>query len=157
MAAAQQTLRRRRLGEARERDADRRFQSARRPDLCRPSRRGARRAERAHLGDARQSRPIPGLCRRAVRHSGDDRRAARQSTEKNAAMRAFGARLVEHGSDFDEAWNEAMQLAEREQILFAPVFHRDLVLGVATWALELFRNAPPLEVLYVPIGLGSSI
>jgi threonine dehydratase len=79
------------------------------------------------------------------------------STEKNAAMRAFGARLVEHGSDFDEARNEAMQLAEREQILFAPVFHRDLVLGVATWALELLRNAPPLHVLYVPIGLGSSI
>ena len=79
------------------------------------------------------------------------------STEKNAAMRAFGARLVEHGSDFDEARIEAMRLAEHEGLLFAPVFHRDLVLGVATWALELLRGAPPLDALYVPIGLGSSI
>src|SRR5947209_5781088 len=79
------------------------------------------------------------------------------STEKNAAMRAFGARLIEHGSDFDEARIEAMRLAEHEGILFAPTFHPDLVRGVATWALELFRAAPPLNALYVPIGLGSSI
>jgi threonine dehydratase len=79
------------------------------------------------------------------------------STEKNAAMRAFGARLIEHGSDFDEARIEAMRLAQREGILFAPTFHPDLVRGVATWALELFRAAPPLDALYVPVGLGSSI
>jgi threonine dehydratase len=79
------------------------------------------------------------------------------STEKNAAMRAFGARLIEHGSDFDEARIEAMRLADRYALTFTPTFHRDLVLGVATWALELFRAAPPLDALYVPIGLGSSI
>lgn len=79
------------------------------------------------------------------------------STEKNAAMRAFGAVLVEHGSDFDEARIHARHLAERDGLLFAPSFHADLVVGVATWAHELFTTAPPLDALYVPIGLGSGI
>jgi threonine dehydratase len=79
------------------------------------------------------------------------------SLEKNAAMKAFGARLIEHGGDFDAARIEAMRLAEQDNLTFAPSFHRDLVLGVATWALELFEAAPELDVLYVPIGLGSGI
>ncbi|HEY4275950.1 MAG TPA: threonine dehydratase [Rhizomicrobium sp.] len=79
------------------------------------------------------------------------------SQEKNAAMRAFGARLIEHGEDFDTARQEAMKIAERDGLFFAPSFHRDLVLGVATWALELFEAAPGLDLLYVPIGLGSGI
>ena len=79
------------------------------------------------------------------------------STEKNAAMRAFGAKLIEHGEDFDAARMEAMRIAERDNLFFAPSFHRDLVLGVSTWALELFEAAPGLDVLYVPIGLGSGI
>jgi threonine dehydratase len=79
------------------------------------------------------------------------------STEKNAAMGAFGARLIEHGADFEEAREHAVRLAERDGLEFAPSFARDLVLGVATWALELFRTAPPLDALYVPIGLGSGI
>jgi threonine dehydratase len=79
------------------------------------------------------------------------------SVEKNAAMRAFGATLVEHGSDFDEARLHARHLAERDGLLFAPSFHADLVVGVATWAYELFNSAPPLHTLYVPIGLGSGI
>ena len=79
------------------------------------------------------------------------------STEKNAAMRAFGARLIEHGPDFDAARIEAMRIAQQDDLTFAPSFHRDLVLGVSTWALELFEAAPGLDVLYVPIGLGSGI
>jgi len=79
------------------------------------------------------------------------------SVEKNAAMRAQGARLIEHGSDFDEARLEAGRLAETEGLVFVPAFHADLLVGVATWALELFRAAPPLDILYVPIGLGSGI
>ena len=79
------------------------------------------------------------------------------STEKNAAMRELGARLIEHGSDFDEARAHAFALADAEAMTFAPSFHADLVVGVATWALELFRTAPALDVLYVPIGLGSGI
>jgi threonine dehydratase len=79
------------------------------------------------------------------------------SVEKNAAMRAFGARLVEHGEDFDAARVEAMRLADAEGLEFAPSFAPDLVKGVATYALEFFRTAPPLDALYVPIGMGSGI
>ena len=79
------------------------------------------------------------------------------SAEKNAAMRAFGARLIEHGEDFDAARVEAMRLAEVEGLEFAPSFAPDLVKGVATYALEFFRDAPPLDALYVPIGMGSGI
>jgi threonine dehydratase len=79
------------------------------------------------------------------------------SVEKNAAMRAFGARLIEHGDDFEMARDEASRLAVAEHLEFAPSFAPDLVKGVATYALELFRAAPPLDALYVPIGLGSGI
>lgn len=79
------------------------------------------------------------------------------SSEKNAAMRALGARLIEHGQDVDAARAEARRLAEHEGRRFVASFHPDLVKGVATWALELFRAAPPLDALYVPIGGGSSI
>jgi threonine dehydratase len=79
------------------------------------------------------------------------------STEKNAAMRAQGATLIEHGEDFDAAREEAMRLADTQGLEFAPSFAPDLVRGVATYALELFRAAPALDALYVPIGLGSGI
>jgi threonine dehydratase len=79
------------------------------------------------------------------------------SVEKNAAMRAFGATLIEHGADFEEAREEAERLAASHDLEFAPSFAPELVLGVATWALELFRATPPLDTLYVPIGLGSGI
>ena len=79
------------------------------------------------------------------------------SVEKNRAMRAFGANLVEHGNDYQSAREEAERRAERDGLEFVPSFHPDLVLGVATYALELFRKAGNLDVLYVPIGLGSGI
>lgn len=79
------------------------------------------------------------------------------STEKNSAMRAFGARLVEHGEDFDAARERAAALADEHGLVFAPSFAPDLVAGVASYALELFRGAPALDVVYVPIGLGSGI
>jgi threonine dehydratase len=79
------------------------------------------------------------------------------SVEKNRAMKAFGADLVEHGEDFQVAREEAERRAQRDGLELVPLFHRDLVLGVATYALELFRAAPDLDVLYVPIGQGSGI
>jgi threonine dehydratase len=79
------------------------------------------------------------------------------STEKNAAMAAFGARLIEHGQDFEEAREEANRLAAQEGLLFVPSFAPPLVQGVATYALELFRAVPDLDAVYVPIGLGSGI
>ena len=79
------------------------------------------------------------------------------SVEKNRAMRAFGADLVEHGEDFQAAREEAERRAARDGLTMVPSFHADLVMGVATYALELLRGAPDLDVLYVPIGLGSGI
>jgi threonine dehydratase len=79
------------------------------------------------------------------------------SLEKNAAMRAFGASLIETGRDFDEARETAMRMSEERGLLMVPAFHKDLVRGVATYALELFRATPGLDTVYVPIGLGSGI
>jgi threonine dehydratase len=79
------------------------------------------------------------------------------SVEKNQAMRAFGARLVEYGEDFQAAREEAYRRAAASGLEIVPAFHPDLVLGVATYALELLRKAPELDVIYVPIGQGSGI
>ncbi|MEM7471976.1 MAG: threonine dehydratase [Pseudomonadota bacterium] len=79
------------------------------------------------------------------------------SLEKNEAMRAFGAELVEFGDDFDEARIEAFRVAEEQDLFIVPPFHPELVRGVATYAYELFSNAPHLDVVYVPIGCGSGI
>jgi threonine dehydratase len=79
------------------------------------------------------------------------------SIEKNRAMQAFGAKLVEHGEDFQSAREEAERHAERDGLEPVPAFHPDLVMGVATYALELLRKVPDLDVRYVPIGQGSGI
>lgn len=79
------------------------------------------------------------------------------SVEKNAAMRAFGAELVEAGDDFDSAREAAAALAAERGLEMLPSFHRDLVEGVASYGLELLRAAPDLDTVYVPIGLGSGI
>ncbi len=79
------------------------------------------------------------------------------SVEKNAAMKAFGAELVVHGADFDDARIEAFRIAESEGLYIVPPFHKELVRGVATYAYELLSAAPQIETLYVPIGCGSGI
>jgi len=79
------------------------------------------------------------------------------SREKNAAMRALGAELVEHGVDFDVAREEAARLADQLEYAMVPSFHPELVRGVATYALELFEAVRDLDCVYVPIGMGSGI
>src|SRR3954466_13290390 len=79
------------------------------------------------------------------------------AVEQNRAMKALGAELVEHGEDFQAAREEAYRRAATAGLEFVPAFHPDLVLGVATYALELLRKVPDLDVLYVPIGQGSGI
>ena len=79
------------------------------------------------------------------------------SREKNAAMRAFGADLVEFGDDFDEAREEAMRVSQAENLYPVPPFHREIVRGVSTYAMELFTAHPDLGTVYVPIGCGSGI
>ncbi len=75
--------------------------------------------------------------------------------EKNAAMRSLGAELVEHGREFQEALEYSRELAAKEGLHAVPSFHPWLVRGVATYALEMFRSVGELEVVFVPIGLGS--
>ncbi len=79
------------------------------------------------------------------------------SPEKNAAMRALGAEVVEAGRDFEAARPAAARLAEERGLELVPSFHPTLVLGVATYALELFRAAPDLDTIYVPVGMGSGL
>ncbi len=77
--------------------------------------------------------------------------------EKNAAMKAFGAELMEHGDDFQESREEAARIGEAEGLHMIPPFHPDLVAGVGTYALELMQTHPDLDTVYVPIGMGSGI
>ncbi|MFC5864955.1 threonine dehydratase [Acidicapsa dinghuensis] len=83
------------------------------------------------------------------------------SKEKNLAMQAQGAELIEHGSDFQASLEFARDLASSPANsgthAFVESFHPRLVMGTATYALEFFRGVPPLDIIYVPIGLGSSI
>ncbi len=79
------------------------------------------------------------------------------STEKNAAMKAFGAELIVAGRDFDESRPVAERIARERGYHFFPSFHTELVKGVATYAHELFSAAPDLAAVYVPIGMGSGI
>ncbi|HEX9302737.1 MAG TPA: threonine dehydratase [Casimicrobiaceae bacterium] len=79
------------------------------------------------------------------------------STDKNEAMRAFGAELIEYGRDFDEAREHAQALAAEQQLHFVGPFDRELVAGVGTYAVELFRAVADLDTVYVPIGCGSGI
>jgi threonine dehydratase len=79
------------------------------------------------------------------------------SKEKNRAMTAQGADLVEHGHDFQEALEFASTIAIERGFAMVDSFHERLVQGTATYALEFFQAAPALDTVYVPIGLGSSI
>ena len=77
------------------------------------------------------------------------------SAEKNAAMRALGATLIEHGADFQEAREHALALATARGAHMVPSFHPVLLRGVATYWWEFLRAVPQLDVVYVPIGQGS--
>ena len=77
------------------------------------------------------------------------------SVEKNAAMRALGVTLIEHGKDFQEAREHALQVAVERNAHMVPSFHRDLLRGVSTYWWEFLRAVPQVDVVYVPIGQGS--
>ncbi len=79
------------------------------------------------------------------------------SADKNAAMCAWGAELEVFGTDFDTARQEAERRAKLGNGEIVPSFHDDLILGVATYAAELFEHCPPLDAVYVPVGMGSGI
>lgn len=77
--------------------------------------------------------------------------------EKNAAMRAFGAELIEHGHDFDSAKAEAVARAAQYGLFMVPAYHDELVRGVASYGLELFDAVADIDTVYVPVGCGSGL
>jgi threonine dehydratase len=79
------------------------------------------------------------------------------SSEKNDAMRAQGATLIEFGKDFQEAREHAAVLAEQQGVHFVPSFHRNIVKGVASYWIEFLEAVPDMDCVYVPIGMGSGI
>jgi threonine dehydratase len=79
------------------------------------------------------------------------------SSDKNAAMRAWGAELIEHGRDFDEAKDHAAKLAREQGLESIGPYHPELVAGVGSYAFELFSATADLDAVYVPIGCGSGI
>ena len=79
------------------------------------------------------------------------------SVEKNAAMRALGAEVIEHGEDFQASREYALALSKERSLHMMPSFHPLLVAGVGTYALELFHAVRDIDVVYVPVGLGSGI
>lgn len=79
------------------------------------------------------------------------------SADKNAAMRGFGAEVIEHGHDFQAAREHSVELAHERGLEAVPPYHPDLVLGVATYARELFDSVDAIDAVYVPVGMGSGI
>ncbi len=79
------------------------------------------------------------------------------SVEKNAAMRALGADVIEAGADLEDAKALAVELAAARGFEMVPSFHPDLVLGVGTYGVELLAAVPDLDVVFCPIGMGSGI
>jgi threonine dehydratase len=79
------------------------------------------------------------------------------SSEKNAAMRAQGGALIEHGDDYQAAREKAMDMADEQGLHMVPPYHYDIVRGVATYWLELFTSVKDIDLAYVPIGMGSGI
>ncbi|MGO9512497.1 MAG: threonine dehydratase [Steroidobacteraceae bacterium] len=79
------------------------------------------------------------------------------SPDQNSSIAAFGAKVAEFGRDFDEAKHEAFRVAAAEGLHFVPSFHRNLVIGVASYALELLRSVDALDAVYVGVGMGSGI
>lgn len=119
----------------------------------------------------RSGRPVPGLVAATRGNHGQSVAYAGRAhglpvtivvpegncPDKNALMAGFGPELVVHGRDFQEAFEHAMELADELGLVPVPSFHRDLVAGVATGAAELHQQAGQLDVIYVPLGLGSGM
>ena len=76
--------------------------------------------------------------------------------ETNAAMRAFGAEVIEFGRDFDEARERVEELQRGGALRYVHSANEpQLLAGVGTYALEIFEELPDVDVILVPIGGGS--
>ena len=79
------------------------------------------------------------------------------SREKNAAMKALGVELIEHGDDFQAAYEFAQALGAERGLMMVPSYNATIVLGVATYCLEFLKGSPELDTVYVPVGMGSGV
>jgi threonine dehydratase len=79
------------------------------------------------------------------------------SREKNAAMKALGVELMEHGDDFQAAYEFAQALGVQRGLAMVPSYNAAIVLGVATYCLEFLQGSPELDTVYVPVGMGSGV
>ena len=78
--------------------------------------------------------------------------------DKNAAVRSWGAELIEHGRDYDEARVHCEEIGPREGLRYVHSANEpDLIAGVGSYALEIFDDLPEPDVILVPVGLGSGI
>src|SRR5262245_39074522 len=76
--------------------------------------------------------------------------------EKNAAMRALGAEVIGFGRDFDEAREKVEAMQHERHLRYVHSANEPLlVAGVGTYGLEIFAEAPDVDVILVPIGGGS--
>jgi len=82
--------------------------------------------------------------------------------EKNEATRAYGARLIEYGRDFDEAREEVERLSKAENLRYVHSANEPhLINGVGTYAIEIIEalreRGEKADSIFAPIGLGSGI
>jgi threonine dehydratase len=77
--------------------------------------------------------------------------------EKNAALKAMGAELIEEGHDYSAAYEAAARIGKKYGLYVVEPFLPELILGVATYAYELLTEVRELDAIYVPIGMGSGI
>lgn len=94
----------------------------------------------------------------AARHAGVSATVVMPTTTpmlKVNNTKGYGAKVILHGSTFDDAAAKAMELAESEGMTYIPPFN-DLTVatGQGTIAYEIFRNLPDVDVILVPIGGG---
>ena len=76
--------------------------------------------------------------------------------EKNAAMRALGAEVIEHGRDFDEARERVEEICTARGLRYVHSANEPLLIaGVGTLALEIFQELADVDVILIPIGGGS--
>jgi threonine dehydratase len=77
---------------------------------------------------------------------------------KVSATRGYGGEVVLHGSNYDEAYEEALRLSAHERLTFVHAFDDDAVIaGQGTLGLELLEQHPDLDMVVVPIGGGGLI
>lgn len=74
---------------------------------------------------------------------------------KVIATKNFGARVIQHGQYYDEAYNKALEIQEKENLVFLHPFNDDYVIaGQGTIGLEILNEVSDIDAIFVPVGGG---